>query len=365
MLLQAIRAIHSSLGADAVAEVQTLQLGNVRHSLWSVRGTLCRSQLVPWRVLALPQWQNRCCTSHIATAGVQKRRRALLKQAHSKGTPGHFFHLPNQVTHPQVCWRTAPAEPSGCQRAVPGGVWPAVGMTRAPEFSFQLHVWTVYLGQVMNLSIQGDGRGRRLSPVADVGGCHSFGGTPLYMHPLLCLYRLQQSYSPELSDLKAVPACHWSQHKQHSGAPFPWITSGQLPNHHSSYRLRELWGDAAEHKQFCLHIPKTLLSPYAEACSDLVTLHQTVPGCKAGSVWMSRNCGGHGLVGQTWDAEIRAVPLEPKGHHWAAAPKLSLDKRVHTECWVSLSNSAAPQVPLALNVQGPFSLSWKWIKEDT
>lgn len=83
-----------------------------------------------------------------------------------------------------------------------------MGMTRAPEFSFQLRVWTVYLGQVMNLSIQGDGRGWRLSPVADVGGCHSFGGTPLYMHPLLCLYRLQQSYSPELSDLKAVPACH-------------------------------------------------------------------------------------------------------------------------------------------------------------
>lgn len=156
-----------------------------------------------------------------------------------------------------------------------------------------------------------------------------------------------------------VTAAHTSRH---SGAPFPWITLGQSPNHHNSYRLRELWGDAADHKQFCLRIPKTLLSPHAGACSDLITLHQTVPGCGAGSVWLSKNCGGHGLVGQTSVVEIQTVPLEPSSHRWPAAPKLSLDQHTSTESAECPSPThLCPRSPLPW----PFSLSWKWIEEDT
>lgn len=180
------------------------------------------------------------------------------------------------------------------------------------------------------LSIQGDGRGQ-----ADVGVCHSFGDTTLYVHPVLCLYSLQQSYSPELPE-----SCPCLSLQPTQADTFPWITLGQPPNYHNSYRLRELWGDAADHKQFCLCIPKTLLSPYAEACSDLITLHQAVLGCEAGSVWLSKNCGGHGLVGQTSVADSSLGAKRSP-----AAPKLSLDTHSLRVLGVLVQLSCAPGPP--------------------
>lgn len=176
MLLQAIRAI-SSLGADAVTQLQTLQLGKAGHSLQRMGRHCAGDPQVPESSM-----QSLCPSS-------------VTEQA---------LHKPHCHCHFN-----------------PGG-W------KGTE--------------------------------ADVGVWHSFGGASLYIHPLLCLYSLQQSYSPELPEgcpclSLPVTAAHTSRH---SGAPFPWIPLGWPPNHHNHYRLRELWGDAADHnfvyaspKYFC------------------------------------------------------------------------------------------------------------------
>lgn len=154
--------------------------------------------------------------------------------------------------------------------------------------------------------------------------------------------------------LKAIPACHWSQHKHHSpGLPWAYHKTTKLCALRALGEMQQSANNSAYASQkYCV-----------SSCWGLFWSHYTPPECETGSVWMSKCCGGRGLVCQTSATEIKAVLSELRDHHWPAAAKLF---SVHAERWVSLSNSAVPQVPPVLNAYGTFLVSAgnEWKKTD-
>lgn len=72
-----------------------------------------------------------------------------------------------------------------------------------------------------------------------------------------------------------VPACHRSPHEQAQWGTIPLDPFGLTTKPPQSLQAQRALGRCSR-PQFCLCIPKILLSPYAEACSDLITLYQGV-----------------------------------------------------------------------------------------
>lgn len=169
---------------------------------------------------------------------------------------------------------------------------------------------------------------------ADVGVCHSFGGTPLYMHPLLCLYSLQQSYSPELPE-----SCHCSPH---------WIPLDHFGlTTKPPQELQRALGRCSRPQTVLFMHPQ---STFVTLCWGLFWSHYTSPNCTR--VW-SWQCLAVQELWWPWAGRPDLSCRNPDSFLGAKRSPLTSSTKavsgwahIHTECWVSLSSSAVPQVPL-------------------